>query len=61
MTAVPVTYQPHPLSKPLQPGDVTDTWCSAHYDRTRHIWTGYKLICLECHPELEPERDDDDT
>ena len=47
-------WQPHPLSKPLQKGDITETWCSKHFERTDHLWTGYKLVCLDCHPELKP-------
>ena len=41
----------------IREGEVTYTWCSKHLDRTRHLWTGHKLICLEagCHPELDPD------
>jgi hypothetical protein len=47
-------YQPHPLLR-IKPGDVTQSWCSRHWDRTDHLWTGHLLICLDCHPELKPE------
>lgn len=47
-------YKPHPLINPLRVGDVTWTWCSVQMDRTSHLWTGHKLICLECHPERKP-------
>jgi len=46
---------------PFYPGDTAWTWCSRHMDRTNHIWTGSKMICLECHPEFTPkERGNDD-
>lgn len=40
----------------MRPGDVVWTWCSKHWDRTDHIWTGHKLVCLACHPEADPRR-----
>lgn len=44
----------YPLTR-LRPGDTVWTWCSRHMDRTNHIWTGNKLICLECQPEMKPK------
>ena len=38
----------------LRPGDVTVSWCSKHWDRTDHLYTGNRLICLECYPEYKP-------
>lgn len=35
----------------IQPGDKMETWCSQHGDlgkKTEHIWTGTRLVCLEC-------------
>ena len=46
----------HPLD-PVRPGDIRMTWCSRHWDRTDHLWTGYQLICLLCHPERDPRRE----
>jgi len=59
MTDAVATWQPHPLNRPLYPGDTLSTWCSAHMDRTDHLWDGRKLICLECHPESKPKADGD--
>lgn len=50
------TPTPDPRSR-IQPGDITETWCSLHLDRTDHLWTGSKLICLECHPEKDPRKE----
>jgi hypothetical protein len=57
MTTAPATFTPHPLAPPLRAGDVVNTWCSAHMVRTRHLWNGHRLICIEpgCRPELDPE------
>lgn len=41
------------LDEILRPGEVTWTWCSRHMDRTSHVYTGNKLICIECHPDWE--------
>jgi hypothetical protein len=43
------------------PGSVIETWCSKHMVRTRHLYTGHKLICLECHPESDPEKEGNDV
>ena len=42
----------------LQPGDVTLAWCSKTGDRERKLYTGYSLVCLHCHPERDPNRDE---
>jgi len=47
-------YYRDELGQPLSPGDVVWTWCSLHFDRTDHLWTGKRLICLECYPDLKP-------
>jgi len=60
-TTTVTTWQPHPLSKPLVPGDVVWTWCSQAMDRTDHLYTGYKLVCLHCHPEQDPRRDEENV
>jgi len=45
----------------LQPGEVIETWCRHHGNngkRTRHLYQSPDypaLVCLECHPEKDPE------
>ena len=51
---------------PLTVGDIHMLWCSRHPGdeprirgrKTRHLYqVGYPaLVCLECHPELDPEK-----
>jgi hypothetical protein len=58
MTAAPATFAPHPLSR-LSPGQVTDTWCRHHGRLVPHLYQPDKtppLVCLRCHPELDPEK-----
>ncbi len=38
----------------IKAGDILWSWCSVDMVRTDHLWTGHKLICLECHPEYKP-------
>lgn len=33
-------------------GDTVWGWCSRCGDRVDHLYTGYSLICLGCHPEM---------
>jgi hypothetical protein len=38
-----------------------DTWCSQHGEhgaKTPHLYNGYRLICLNCHPESDPRMKD---
>lgn len=42
------------LQRMIPGATVTQTWCAVHMDRTDHLYTGSKLICLECHPEMRP-------
>ena len=42
----------------IKPGGITWSWCSKHWTRTDHLYTGYKLICLECHPESKPKEEE---
>lgn len=30
------------------------TWCSRHMTETDHLWTGNRLICLNCFPSKRP-------
>ena len=39
----------------LVDGDITWTWCRRHEERTEHVWTGHKLICLICFPSKRPK------
>ncbi len=42
----------------IEAGDYIKSWCSKAGEKgeqTRHLWDGYKLICLHCHPEAEKE------
>lgn len=51
MTTVLTDYKR--LEQRIRPGDIVWTWCSKHMDRTSHVYTGNKLICIECHPDWE--------
>ena len=46
----------HPT--PIRVGDELPTWCSKCMVLTQHLWDGHKLICLVCHPEKKPEKND---
>jgi len=54
MTTAPAIFTRHPLDT-IRPGDITVAWCSKSGDRERKLWTGFKLVCLHCHPEQDPE------
>lgn len=57
-------FTPHPLERDrIRPGDILYTWCSVSMDRERHLYQPGQtrpLVCLHCHPELDPERQDTD-
>jgi hypothetical protein len=45
----------------IQAGKILDTWCSQHGEhgaKTPHLYNGYRLICLNCHPESDPRMKD---
>lgn len=44
------------MEKILTVGEILWTWCSAHMDRTDHLWDGHRLTCLECFPEKDPRK-----
>ena len=39
-------------------GMIINSWCSKHGDngkQTRNLWKNYRLWCLECIPEKDPD------
>jgi hypothetical protein len=57
------TPEPFPLHKThgMKHGDIIKGWCSNHAEphSVRRIYLPDRfpwLICLECHPELDPEK-----
>lgn len=41
----------------LRPKDVIQSWCSRHGRATDHRWDGFRLVCLDCHPEEKAKND----
>lgn len=47
----------------LTEGQIINSWCSKHQGEsgkgksTRHLWQSVRLVCLECHPEADPEKE----
>jgi hypothetical protein len=50
----------HPLVI-LRPGDVTWGWCSKCGTQQDKLYTGYSLVCLQCHPEKDPRKANQDA
>jgi hypothetical protein len=58
-----MTLNTQPLQRVYPGDDVGYIWCSNHEGKgkqTRHRWDGHRLICLECEPEEDEKKDEEE-